>query len=57
MNMSPERAKELQDMFGFIDGKTYCECGCLLTRDDCFWGTGRWWHNKTESCEKERRKE
>jgi len=46
------RTKQKQDMFGFIDGETVCsDCGQVLTRDDCFWGMGCWWHNKKESCE------
>lgn len=48
---SDEEIKQMQDNFGFVDGKTCCaECGVVLTRGDCWWAFGRWWHNTKSSC-------
>ena len=47
-----EKARnELQDSFGFIEGKTTCaDCGEVLKRENAHWAFGKWWHIKRTDC-------
>lgn len=48
---SSYRLTQIQNHLGFVDGETYCKkCHLLLTRDDCHWAFGSWWHKNVESC-------
>jgi len=50
--LPPISKETLQNEFGFVEGETRCsKCEGLLTREDCHWSFGKWWHLKNESCE------